>query len=259
MNINVKSLLHDHHGQSHIHPVSFFARLDARAVLIAWLFYTIALVSIPRFNLACVIVFSGPLLFIITFTGIKIRPLLKRIAYVSPFIIMSAIANPILDRRHFMDLAGFPISAGMISGLTIILKSSISILSILTISSSMPFDHICHALRRLKVPEAFTTQLLLLHRYSFVLAEEANAMRRARDLRSFDGRGKSFSVTAILIGALFMRSSVRAARIHDAMVSRGFSGSIACCQANHTFNLADAFFLSGSVVVCIILRSIFQA
>ena len=66
---------------------------------------------------------------------------------------------------------------------TIVLKAMVSVLTVLTIAACMPFDHICHALRRLHAPEAFTTQLLLLHRYTFVLADEAQSMRQARERR----------------------------------------------------------------------------
>ena len=238
-----ESLLHGHHGESHAHPVSFFARLDARAVLISWLAYTVLLISFPKFNLTGVIVFASLPVFVLAASGIPLRPVLRRLLFFSPFILLSAAANPFFDQRPLLEIAGFTFSAGMASGLVILLKALVSILTALTIAACMPFDHICHALRRLRAPEAFTTQLLLLHRYSFVLSGEAASMRRARDLRSFNNRGKGPMTTARLLGSLLLRSLSRASRVHAAMLSRGFHGTVSCCQANRAFSSKDALFL----------------
>ena len=248
------SLLHSHYGQSHQHPVSLFSRIDTRAVLLSWLLYTILLISVPKYNLRGVVLFGSLPVFVLFASGIPLRPIFKRMAYVSPFILLSAVANPFLDQRPLLAVAGISVTAGMISGAAIVLKALFSVLMVLTLSACMPFDHLCHALRRLRAPEAFTTQLLLLHRYIFVLSDEAASMRRARDLRSFGNRGKGVRTTAGLIGTLLLRSLWRATRVHAAMLSRGFHGTVSCCQANRAFSLTDAFFLTGSAAVFLSIR-----
>ncbi|OGJ87366.1 MAG: cobalt ECF transporter T component CbiQ [Candidatus Raymondbacteria bacterium RifOxyA12_full_50_37] len=252
-----EALLHSHHGHSHAHPVSFFARLDARAVLVSWFMYTMLLISVPKFDLTGVLVFAAIPLFLIAASGVPIQPIIKRLLIISPFILLSAAANPFFDRRPLLEIAGLTISSGTISGLVILLKALVSVLTILTIAACMPFDHICHALRKLHAPEAFTTQLMLLHRYTFVLADEAHSMRQARDLRSFNGKGKGIGVTARLIGSLLLRSMARATRIHDAMLSRGFHGTVSCCQAERAFGSADAAFTTITIGSFLIMRVIF--
>ena len=249
-----ESLLHSHLGHSHQHPVSFFARIDARSVLLSWLAYTVMLISVPKYDLRGVLLFGALPVFMLAASGVPGRPIFRRIALVSPFILLSAVANPFLDQRPFLTVAGLAVSSGIISGLVIMLKALFSVMTVLTVSACMPFDHICHALRRLHAPEAFTTQLLLLHRYSFVLSGEAASMRRARDLRSFGGRGKGIRVTAGLLGSLLLRSLWRASRVHAAMLSRGFHGTVSCCQANRAFSSRDALFLLGTTGCFILIR-----
>jgi cobalt/nickel transport system permease protein len=252
-----ESLLHTHHGHSHAHPVSIFAHLDARAVLLSWLAYTVLLVSVNKFDLPGVLLFGAIPAFVLFAAGTPVRPIFRRLLFLSPFILLSAAANPFFDRRPLLTIGAVSLSAGAISGLVIVFKAFFSVLSALTLAACMPFDHICHALRRLRAPEAFTTQLLLLHRYSFVLADEAVSMRKARDFRSFENRGKGLSVFARLIGSLLLRSMARAGRVHAAMISRGFHGTVSCCQDKRDFSPKDALFLCGTVGLFVLLRIIF--
>ncbi|MFH0919772.1 MAG: cobalt ECF transporter T component CbiQ [Fibrobacterota bacterium] len=252
-----EALLHSHSGHYHSHPAAFFARFDARAVLFAWLAYTVLLISVPKFDLAGVVALASLPLLTLLASGTPMRPIFRRIFYLSPFILLAAAANPFLDRAPYAVIAGFTISAGLVSGLVIVLKAFVSVLTVLTLSACLPFDHLCHALRRLHAPEAFTTQLMLLYRYTFVLAAEGKSMRRARDIRSFGSKGKGIRTTASLLGALLLRSMARAGRVHGAMLSRGFRGTVSCCQAEHAFNAGDALFVFGTVGASVLLRSIF--
>jgi cobalt/nickel transport system permease protein len=257
MNQANEALLHSHSGHYHSHPAAFFSRFDGRAVLVAWLAYTVILISVPKFDVTGAVALSALPVLTLLASGIPVIPVFRRILYISPFILFAAAANPFLDRAPYAVFAGIPISAGLVSGLVIVLKAFISVLTVLTLAACLPFDHLCHALRRLHAPQAFTTQLMLLHRYTFVLAAEGKSMQRARDIRSFGSKGKGLKTTASLLGALLLRSMARAGRVHSAMLSRGFRGTVSCCQAEHTFNLKDTLFVIGIVGVSILLRSIF--
>ena len=106
--------------------------------------------------------------------------------------------------------------------LAILLTTAAALL--LVASTGMPAIGV--ALRQLRVPEAFVTQLQLLYRYLFLLGEEAMRMERARDLRSCGRRGTGLWVSGTLLGALLLRAVARAQRIYDALLLRGYSGSI---------------------------------
>ena len=71
----------------------------------------------------------------------------------------------------------------------------------LVLTATTSFNGVCLALERLRVPDVFVTQLLLLYRYIFVLADEALRMARARSLRAVGRRGMGLRVYAQILGS----------------------------------------------------------
>ena len=194
---------------------------DSTALLILAV-YLLFTLSVPKYDLAGVIAFAAFPVLIFTATRLPFLPLLKRLVMVSPFILFMAAGNLILDRGTIFRIYSFPVTGGMVSGTVIVAKTMVTLSTLLSLVSCMPFHRFGTALRALGVPEAFVTQLLLVYRYSFLLAEEAAMMQKARDLRSFGGKGRGLVVTAKLIGSLLIRTTSRAERIYMAMAARGF-------------------------------------
>jgi cobalt/nickel transport system permease protein len=154
-----------------------------------------------------------------------------------------------------IDLFGIPVSGGWVSFFSILLKFFLTMCSALLLISTTSFPGICHALRKLRIPEIFISQLLFLYRYIFVLIEETLRMVRARDLRSFGKRGQGMKVFINLIGTLFMRTVERADRIYNAMLSRGFSGTIYYVKSDRLRN-ADFVCLPLTGVFLILFRTV---
>jgi cobalt/nickel transport system permease protein len=64
-------------------------------------------------------------------------------------------------------------------------------------------------------------------RYLDVVTQEMRRMRIARESRGFDGRDvRHWPVLARSAGALFIRSYERGERVHLAMLSRGYTGTM---------------------------------
>ena len=204
------------HGQPRPLPIG-----DGAALIILALFI-LFVTSIPKYDLAGAIAFAAFPLLLTTASGIALMPILKRLVITSPFILFMAAGNLALDRVPAVTIAGLAITGGMISASVIVLKTVVTLVAPLSLMAVMPFHRFGMALRNLRVPTVFVTQLLLVYRYSFLLAEEAAMMQKARDLRSFGGRGKGPLVTAKLIGSLLIRTTARAERIYMAMSARGF-------------------------------------
>jgi cobalt/nickel transport system permease protein len=198
---------------------------DSPAIVILALFVT-AVVSVPKYDLPGVIAFAAFPLMLVTATRIPLMPILKRLSAASPFILFMAGGNLLLDRAPAADIAGVIVSCGMLSAAVIAMKAMITLSSLLSLMTLMPFHRFGTALRSLAVPEVFVTQLLLVYRYSFLLSEEAAMMQKARELRTFGRRGKGPFVTAGLIGSLLIRTTYRAERIYMAMTSRGFRSAL---------------------------------
>jgi len=112
---------------------------------------------------------------------------------------------------------------GTASFITVIVKSTISLLAVILLSNTTPFAEILGVLRRLRAPSLLVTVLALMYRYLFVLIDEMERMQRARRSRTFAPRRVSrWRMLAAIIGELFVRSTERAERIYAAMCARGW-------------------------------------
>lgn len=141
---------------------------------------------------------------------VPLRFLLKRLLLLSPFVLGVAVA------QAFRPEAGANWKG-------VALRSGLCLATIILVSNTTPMSAMLQVLRRIHVPGLLITTIALMHRYLFVLAEEAERMRRARLSRTFSrNRRRSWISMATVIGQLFVRASERAERIFDAMCARGW-------------------------------------
>ncbi len=106
---------------------------------------------------------------------------------------------------------------------SVLLKSHISVLALLLLTWTTPFEELLAVPRRLRFPAVLLSILALACRYLPVLAAEAGRMRRARASRAFHpGRGLAWRQLAEIIGRLFLRGVDRAERVYQAMSARGW-------------------------------------
>lgn len=136
--------------------------------------------------------------------------LAKRILVLSPFVLGVAVLN-----------AFEPSTRG--TWVSVAVKSAICLFTVILVSNTTPFSKILRVLKMIRVPGLLITTIALMHRYLFVLADEAERMRRARASRTFArGRRLQWRAPASVVGQLFVRASERAERIYDAMCARGW-------------------------------------
>jgi cobalt/nickel transport system permease protein len=136
--------------------------------------------------------------------------LLKRLLMLSPFVFSVAAVNALQP-------------AGRANWLAVAVKSACCLLTVILVSNTTPFSKILRVLQRVRVPGLLVTTIALMHRYLFVLADEAERMRRARLSRTFRRERRfRWQMLATVVGQLFVRASERAERIYDAMCARGW-------------------------------------
>jgi cobalt/nickel transport system permease protein len=126
----------------------------------------------------------------------------------------------------------------------ILAKSYLSAFSVLILISSTPLPKLLAGARFFRVPSFLVEVTQLIYRYLFVLGGEARAMQTA--FRTRGGRSGSRAIRAAsgIVAVLFTRSYEKAAMIHQAMCSRGFSGNFARVQLPR-FNPGE------SIIVCV--------
>ncbi|MBI5476268.1 MAG: cobalt ECF transporter T component CbiQ [Ignavibacteriales bacterium] len=151
------------------------------------------------------------LVIIVILSKLPIRFLFRRIIMLEPFVLGVSI------------LTLFQ-TDGIILFSSIAIKSTISLLTMLILSNTTPFENILSLLKKIDTPELIVTILALFYRYLFVLIDEAEKMQRARSSRTFKPSLKNIWNSRIqLISELFIRSTERAERIYSAMRARGWS------------------------------------
>jgi cobalt/nickel transport system permease protein len=107
--------------------------------------------------------------------------------------------------------------------LGIVVKSTLSLVTMVLLANTTPFAEVLRVLRRVRVPGLLVTTLALMYRYLFVLVDEAERMQRARAARTFERRRwHGWKTLATVVGQLFVRSTERAERIYAAMLARGW-------------------------------------
>lgn len=154
----------------------------------------------------------------------------------SYYYLRGSVAAPfILTMGAFRLLAGVESSAAGLSlepgaaeaAVAMILKAfaAVVFLSVLIATSGIP--QILWALETLRAPRAVVLISNLMFRYFDLLLDEWAAMNRARASRGGESlRLGRIRTLASSIGLLFVRSWERAERVHQAMISRGFTGSL---------------------------------
>jgi cobalt/nickel transport system permease protein len=135
--------------------------------------------------------------------------LLQRLLLLAPFVLGVTLVNAFQPayRAHWPWLVA---------------RSVLCLLTVILVSNTTPFSEVLRVLRRVRIPALLITTIALMHRYLFVLAEEAERMRRARASRTFTARRRwQWPLLASVAGQLFVRASERAERIYAAMCARG--------------------------------------
>ncbi len=106
---------------------------------------------------------------------------------------------------------------------SLVVRSTLCLWTMVLLSATTPFGQLLEVMRRLRVPGLLVTTLALMHRYLFVLVDEAGRMQRARASRTFSApRRRLWILLATMLGQLFVRASERAERIYAAMCARGW-------------------------------------
>lgn len=183
-------------------------RTDARAKLLVCLAFLLCLLSVRPDNLFRLGLFFLYPIMECRRADIRYGLLFRRSLVVLPVVLFIGLFNPWMS---FVGIAGRGLASAQAVFLLIL---------------STGFPPLCRAMQRLGVPALPANQLLFVYRYLFVLLQEALNMQRACRSRSFGRTSYPLKQWGVFIGQLLLRTLDRSERIHRAMLSRGFNGSI---------------------------------
>ncbi|MFO0931364.1 MAG: CbiQ family ECF transporter T component [Planctomycetota bacterium] len=169
----------------------------------------VAVVAMPRGAWLAYAAAAAAVLAAARLARVRLRDVGRRLVVAAPFVVGVA------------GLAWLQRGGGVAAG-TLVAKSAVCVLAMAVLTASTPFADLLDVLRRLRVPALLVTTLGLTERYLAVLGEEAARLRRARRARTFAGSRRAAWTSAATVAAhLFVRTTLRAERVHAAMTARG--------------------------------------
>lgn len=255
---------HPHHHRTdsgpapheHAHPTSFESltyivspvhALDARTKIVGATVLILGVVLTPPLRLAEALLLAALLAALTATARLPLWRLVTRSAAVLPFAGTIALLAPLGTDGGSWNIGGL-MSAWAGGGLAvtwgILSKAWISAFCMLLVAASTRRADLLGALRRLKVPEVFVILLSFITRYVGVLGEQLRSLRTAMVSRAPALRGRALLRSlGSIAGNLFVRSYERGERIHAAMVSRGYTGTLPV-TARGRLRPADILFMA---------------
>jgi len=157
---------------------------------------------------------------------LTVKQVIKRLKPLFWFLVMIWIFLPLTFRgeivfEYWIFMATWP---GILLSAKITLKSIAILLIFSALIATMPIASLGSGLHRLKVPDKMVFLLLMTYRYIAVIQSEYTRLLRAAKFRGFKPGTNlhSYKTYAFLAGMLFVRASLRARRVYQAMLCRGF-------------------------------------
>jgi cobalt/nickel transport system permease protein len=216
-----------HHGDSVVH------RLPAHVKIAATVLFVFAVVATPR-EAFWAFAFDACLLAgVVAAANLPARLLVRRARIELPFLAF-AVFLPIVGRAPHTDVIGISLSEpGLWAAWNIVVKGTLGVVAAIVLAASTPIAELLSGLDRLRVPRVLTAIAGFMVRYLDVIAAEAERMRIARASRGYDPRWLwQTRAIATSAGVLFIRSYERGERVHLAMVSRAYNGTMPALHAH---------------------------
>lgn len=202
--------MHDELLNPYRHGASVIHRLSAPVKLLGAAACVLASVLFPRTAWPAYAGMGAGLLLVALLTSVPLRHLGRRLLLAEPFAIGVAVLALLQDH-------------GLQVFLAMLAKSTLCLFCIVLLNSTTRFTELLQVFRRMRVPALLIVTLALMHRYLFVLVDEAARLRRARRSRTFTtARVFGWHLTATVAAQLFIRTSERAERVYTAMCARGW-------------------------------------
>ncbi|WP_067463375.1 cobalt ECF transporter T component CbiQ [Nocardia amamiensis] len=208
-------------GNSRVH------RTPAEVKIVCAVVMVFAVVATPRELFWPFAVYAVGLVVVWHVARIPLRWIAPRLLIELPFVVL-AVLLPFAAGEPRTALIGLSLSTtGLYAAWGITAKGTLGMGISLTVAATTSVRELPGGLSRLHVPGMIVTIVVLMLRYVDVIADEAARMRLARISRGDDPRTiRQIGATARGVGSLFLRSYERGERVHLAMLSRGFTGTI---------------------------------
>jgi len=219
----------------------------AKIVCLLILLFSIVLINdLIVLSLACI-----SSLLLVLLSKLPLGFIVKRLKWVIFFVIALLIIIPVTTSGQVVFSLGLITitKQGVHLASMISLKALSAALLLFPMVSTMTFITFIRAIEHLRIPNKIVQMISFIYRYIFVISDELYKTRLS--VKSRNVNKKSYflkhQVLGNVIGMIMIRSYERGERIRDAMISRGYNGTI---KSIHTFKLKKMDILKFSLIVC---------
>lgn len=233
--------VHHHTSEAHEHGhggrltvlasgVSLVHALDPRSKILGALIVILGVVLTPPLRGTEFLLVSSMLLCTAIIGRLPIGWLLARTALVLPIAGTIALFAPLARSGGPLSTSGMVgayAAGGWVAAWSILSKAWLSVLVMLVLSGTTEVPKLIRGLEALKVPDVFIALFSFIHRYADVFGSQVRSLGRAVDSRAPAlGRLRRWRLYGNLAGNMLVRAYDRGERIHAAMLSRGFDGTL---------------------------------
>ncbi|MDJ1136404.1 cobalt ECF transporter T component CbiQ [Streptomyces iconiensis] len=209
------------HGSSAVHA------LPAHCKLAAVFCFVLVVVSTPREAVWAFGAYALLLASVAAVARVRAGHLLRRMLIEVPFVAF-AVLLPFVAEGARVEVLGLSLSeAGLWGAWNVLAKGTLGVAASVLLASTTGLNELLLGLGRLRLPPLLCQIASFMVRYGDVVTDELRRMRVARLSRGFEARGpRQWGVLAKSAGALFIRTYERGERVHLAMLSRGYTGTM---------------------------------
>ena len=216
-----------HGHRLHYHGHSVVHRAPAHLKILALVGFMLGVVATPR---EWYPVFGGYLLLLLGVIALSRVPfgyLAKRMAIEVPFLVFAALV-PFVATGPQVEVLGVSVSEpGLVAAWGLAVKGTLGVLASLTLAATTEPSDVLAGLQRLRMPALIVQIMGFMVRYLDVVTADLGRMLVAMRSRGVDPRSpRHWPALARTLGALFVRSYERGERVHLAMLSRGYDGTM---------------------------------
>jgi cobalt/nickel transport system permease protein len=202
-------------------------RLPPHTKIVGTLLFVIAAVATPREAVWAHVLIAAIVVVAARAARVSLVTLARRLTIGLPFVAF-ALALPFVAEGETVEVLGLTLSRdGLWGAWNIVAKATIGLASTSLLLATTDVTELLRGFDRLRAPRVFTAIAGFMVRYLDVVSGELHRMRVARISRADDPRwlwqARAVAATA---GTLFVRSFERGERVHLAMLSRGFAGTM---------------------------------
>ncbi|AXG79637.1 cobalt ECF transporter T component CbiQ [Streptomyces paludis] len=189
--------------------------------------FVLVVVSTPRTAVWAFALYALLLAAVAAVARIPAGFLLRRLLIEVPFVAF-AVLMPFVVPGEQVVFAGLSLSVpGLWGAWNVLAKGTLGVAASVLLASTTELRALLLGLQRLRLPPLLVQIASFMIRYGDVITDEMRRMSIARRSRGFEARGvRHWGVLAKSAGALFIRSYERGERVHLAMVSRGYAGTM---------------------------------